>query len=256
MIDIEVLTPKQSAENIEEELAKFAEKFNQVIEAGYSVSMPDNPMGEPRFKALEVILELDLPCKPEQMLLHVNTFHTREDLDNILKEAIALNARRMLVISGDGGERLAKLSPASIGMNGNAVTSVELLQYIHREYPGEFDTGVAFNPYEPQEHELEKMKRKIEAGARYIITQPIVGRDDRLDALRAFGVPVTLGAWMSKKLHLFAECVGYPIDETMVYDPLQNLRTLLTNYPGSDLYLSLLGFKTQLPELAKIVHHG
>jgi len=42
----------------------------------------------------------------------------------------------------------------------------------------------------------------------------------------------------------------------MVYDPLQNLRTLLTNYPKSELYLSLLGFKTQLPELAKIVHHG
>ena len=61
------------------------------------------------------------------------------------------------------------------------------MRYIAREHPGAFRCGVAFNPYEPQEAELEKMKRKIDAGAEFIITQPIIGCDDRVLALRRSG---------------------------------------------------------------------
>ena len=42
-------------------------------------------------------------------------------------------------------------------------TSVELLKYVNREYPGMFSLGVAFNPYEPEDHEMEKTQRKIDA---------------------------------------------------------------------------------------------
>jgi methylenetetrahydrofolate reductase (NADPH) len=132
------------------------------------------------------------------------------------------------------------------------VTSVELIRYIDREFRGRFTCGVAFNPYEPQDAETEKMKRKADAGASFIITQPIIGRDDRLAGLEPFGLPVTLDAWMSKKLHLLSECVGHEIPEGTPYDPMENLRELRRNYPDYGLYLAILGFKTQYPLLPEI----
>jgi methylenetetrahydrofolate reductase (NADPH) len=132
------------------------------------------------------------------------------------------------------------------------VTSVELLRYIDREHPGRFTCGVAFNPYEPQDAEIEKMRRKADAGASFIITQPIIGRDDRLAGLAPFPLPVILDAWMSKKLHLLSECVGHEIPEGTPYDPMENLRELRRNYPDYGLYLAILGFKTQYPLLPGI----
>jgi methylenetetrahydrofolate reductase (NADPH) len=153
------------------------------------------------------------------------------------------------VVSGDGSQRLHRLEPAEVAIDCATVTSVELLRYIDREYPGRFHCGVAFNPYEPQDAELEKMKRKVNAGARFIITQPIIGRDERLAGLAPFGLPVVLDAWMSKKLHLLSECVGHEIPEGTPYDPMENLRELRRNYPDYGLYLAILGFKTQYPLL-------
>jgi methylenetetrahydrofolate reductase (NADPH) len=201
-----------------------------------------------------VISELGLPVRADQILVHLNSFHSREHLDDILKRLIEMGVTTLLVVTGDGGERLSKLAPEAIGANGKSVTSVDLLKFLHREHPGRFICGVAFNPYEPQDHELEKMRRKVEAGASFVITQPILGRHDALESLRQFNVPVILDAWMSKKLHLLSQCVGYEISENTAYDPLANLAELRKNYPDFGLYLALLGFKTQLPLLEKILN--
>jgi methylenetetrahydrofolate reductase (NADPH) len=250
---IEVLTPKQDSTDLDGDLAKFADKYRTVMGSGHVICITDNPMGMLSFQATEIIPELGLPVLPEQIVVHLNTFHTREHLDEILGKAVELGIRYLLVVSGDGSERLPRLSPESIGMKCNAVTSVELLQHIYREYPGKFELGVAFNPYEPQDHEIAKMRRKVDAGARYIITQPVIGRDDRLDALDKFRLPVVIDAWMSKKLHLLSSCVGYEIPEDTPYDPIANLRALRSAYPNHGLYLALLGFKTQLPLIRDVL---
>jgi methylenetetrahydrofolate reductase (NADPH) len=107
--------------------------------------------------------------------------------------------------------------------------------------------GVAFNPYEPQEHEAGKMRRKIDAGAEFICTQPVLGRDEHVLGLKQYGMPVFVECWMSKKLHLLSQCVGYTIPETTAYDPLSTLKELQTLYSGFGLYLAMLGMKTQFP---------
>jgi len=163
-----------------------------------------------------------------------------------------MGVKYLLVITGDGSERLPKLSPESIGETVQSVTSVELLKYIRKNYPGVFRCGVAFNPYEPQDHELEKMKRKVDAGAEFICTQPVIARDERVYALKQFKLPVIIDAWMSKKLHLLSECVGYTIPEDTPYDPIANLKLLRQNYPDCGLYLALVGYKTQFPILKDI----
>jgi methylenetetrahydrofolate reductase (NADPH) len=246
---IEVLTPKQNVEDLDDALRKFSERFKTVVAEGYILSVTDNPMGNLHFQLTEIMAELGLSAPPEQMLLHLNTFHTKEGLDEILARAAELGIRQLLVVSGDGSERLPRLTPASIGAGGEAVTSVELLRYIAREYAGKFTCGVAFNQYEPQDHEREKLKRKIDAGASFVITQPAVGRDGRLECLHGAGLPATIGAWMSKKIELLSECVGYTLHPPGTYDPMANLQLLLESYPEFGIYLALLGFKTQLPVL-------
>jgi methylenetetrahydrofolate reductase (NADPH) len=249
---VELQTPKRSSEDIEKDLQTFGDKYRKVVEAGWIVCITDNPMGLLSCGAMETIELLELPVHPEQLMVHLNTFHPKKELDEILRAFKAAGGKSLLAVSDDGSRKLHRLEPTEVGINCVTVTSVELLRYIDREYPGQFDCGVAFNPYEPQDSELEKMKRKVAAGAKFIITQPIIGRDDRLAGLEPFGLPVTLDAWMSKKLHLLSECVGYEIPEGTPYDPMENLKELRRNYPGYGLYLAILGFKTQYPLLQGI----
>jgi len=249
---VELQTPKRSSEDIEKDLAVFEDKYRKVVEAGWIVCITDNPMGLLSYGAMETIELLGLPVRAEQLMVHLNTFHPRREIDDILGAFAAAGGRHLLVVSGDGSQRLHRLEPDEVGIDCQTVTSVELIRYIDREFPGLFTCGVAFNPYEPQDAEIEKMKRKADAGASFIITQPILGRDDRLAGLEPFHLPVTLDAWMSKKLHLLSECVGHEIPEGTPYDPMENLRELRRNYPDYGLYLAILGFKTQYPLLQGI----
>jgi len=246
---VELQTPKRSSEDIEKDLKTFEEKYRKVIEAGWIVCITDNPMGLLSYGATETIDILGLPVHPDQLMVHLNTYHTKKELDEIFNAVKGFGGKYLLVVSGDGNQRLHRLESSEIGVECVTVTSVELLRYIDREYPGQFTCGVAFNPYEPQDHELEKMRRKVDAGASFIITQPIIGRDERLSALEPYGLPVIIDAWMSKKLHLLSECVGHEIPEGTPYDPIENLKELRRNYPDHGLYLAILGFKTQYPLL-------
>ncbi len=249
---VEILPPKQDSEKLETDLERFADKYNKVMESGYCACITDNAMGNLAFQGTEMIEELGLPVNPEQVMIHLNTFHTKEDLDNILDTCKSLGIKYLLVISGDGSERLPKLQPSDIGVEGvESVTSVELLKYIRREYKDTFTLGVAFNPYEPEDHEFEKMERKMEAGAEFIVTQPLIEKDPLTDKLleKYPHIPVIVEAWMSKKLHLLSDAVGYEIPETTEYDPIETLKMLHRLYPQCGVYLALLGFKTQFPLL-------
>jgi methylenetetrahydrofolate reductase (NADPH) len=250
---VELLTPKQNTEDLEKDLQIFADKYRQILDLGHVVSITDNPMGILSFQATDMIGELGLPVPPEGVLMHLNTCHTREHLDEVLSKAHGLGITCLLVVTGDGSPRLPKLTPESLGVPTQSVTSVELLEYIRGTYADKFNCGVAFNPYEPQDHELEKMRRKLAAGARFIITQPVFGRDERVQALLQFGVPVIMGAWMSKKLGLLSDCVGYALPQDETYDPIANLRKLHASCKECGLYLSLVGLKTQLPLIRDVL---
>jgi len=244
---VEILPPKQDSEKLDADLQTFAEKYQRVLASGYCACITDNAMGHLAFQGTEMIQELSLPVAPGQVMIHLNTFHTKENLDGILDICRDKGIRHLLIVTGDGSDRLPKLQPADIGAAGvESVTSVELLQYIHRAYAGCFETGVAFNPYEPEEHEFAKLKRKLAAGAAFVITQPVIDRHPVVDKLLATcALPVILEAWMSKKLHLLSEAVGYEIPENTFFDPIATLRALHRLYPQCGMYLSLLGFKTQ-----------
>lgn len=244
---VEIIPPKQDSEKLEDDLALFSSKLERVMNSGFTASITDNAMGLLAFQGHECIEELGVGIIPENVLIHLNTFHTKKDLDEILTGCLNLGIKSVLAISGDGSTRLPKLSPVDVGCpNAVSVTSVELIKYIRKNYP-EFTVGVAFNPYGPENHEFEKLDRKLAAGASFIITQPIIEKNAVIDRLLAEypEVPVMIEAWMSKKLYLLSDVVGYPIPEDAEYDPMATLEKLENIYPRCGFYLSLLGFKTQ-----------
>lgn len=241
---IELLTPKQNSPDFEADLQIFSERFKKITDHNAVASITDNPLGNLHFTAPEVFSCLSLRIDPEMCLVHLNTFHSKSDLDNFLNQAKDLNIRYLLCVSGDGSQRLTRLNPADLGVNVETVTSVELLAYIDKAYNGHFICGVAFNHYEPVEHEVQKLKRKLAAGAKFIITQPVIGRNDLVLTLPQFGVPVFAEAWMTKRIDLLQQCLGSEVTGLPVeYDPLANLQVLRATYRNYGIYYSLLGFK-------------
>jgi len=239
---IELLTPRQNDESFEEKLQRFAERYHRILEHGAAVSICDNPMGNLHFTALEVMGAMELPFDPERTLLHINSFHRKTDLDAFLREARDRGLKYLVVVSGDGGPRLSRLEPGELGFDAKSVTSVELLRYIEREHPGHFTCGVAFSQYEPPSHEQEKLTRKIDAGARFVITQPVIGREPAVAELAGAGVEVYVGAWMSKKIELLCECVGVKKPQGEAYDPVENLGRVDASFPDFGIYLAQLAF--------------
>jgi methylenetetrahydrofolate reductase (NADPH) len=253
---VELLSPKRLAHDQSEGfLNRFAERYQRVIDTGFGISIPDNPMGQPRLGALECIDLRGLTVDSEKLVMNLNTFHTKNELDSLLQKAAKAKLKYILIVRGDGGPLLPKLDPKSIGGKLNVATSIDLIRYISTEYADQFVIGAAFNPYNPMPFELKRMEQKIAAGAKYMVTQPIFGKDENVDKLRDFSITVVVEAWMSYNIDLLYKSVGKEKDEKAEeYNPTQNLNALHESYPESCVYLSMLSFKQDwrkiLPKLS------
>ena len=242
---VELLSPKTSNDDqFDSLLDRFAERYRRIIDAGLGVSIPDNPMGQPRLSALESFSLGDLSIDSDKVVMNLNTFHTKSELDGLLQKAAKVKLKYILVVRGDGGPLLPKLEAKSIGGSRSVATSIDLIGYINKKYAGQFITGAAFNPYNPMPFELDRMKQKIDAGAKYAVTQPLIGKDKSVDLLKDLNITVVVEAWMSENIDLLYRSVGKQMDEKAEnYDPIENLKALHTFYPECGVYLSMLSFK-------------
>jgi len=242
---IEILTPKRAAlGDLQGRMKSFGERYRKIFDSGCGASIPDNPMGQPRYSLLEAIEFCDLPIHPQRTVMNLNTFHTKGELDGVLQRASDLGLKYLLVVRGDGGPMLPKLEPESIGSKRSIATSIDLLRYINTEYSGAFITGCAFNQYNPMPSESDRLVQKIDAGAKFVITQPVLGKDPNVDLLKNFNIFVVIEAWMSEKVDLFMKSVRREHDERVEgYDPVKNLDILHDAYPENCIYLSMLSFK-------------
>lgn len=254
---VELLSPKRSTgDQMEDFLDRFAEGYLRIMDEGYGVSIPDNPMGQPRLGALESFDLRDISVDPDRVMMNLNTFHTKSELNMLLQKAADANLKYILVVRGDGGPLLSKLDAKSIGGNKSVATSIDLIRYINMEYGDQFITGAAFNPYNPMPFELNRMKQKIDAGAKYTVTQPIIGKDKSVEMLKDLDIAIVVEAWMSKNIDLLYRSVGKKKDEKAEnYDPIENLKALHKFYPQCCVYLSMLSFGLEwhgiLPKLLK-----
>jgi methylenetetrahydrofolate reductase (NADPH) len=176
--------------------------------------------------------------------MNLNTFHTKSELNTILNSAARLGIAHLLIVRGDGGPLLSKLDAKSIGGTKSVATSIDLIRFINSEYGSTFTTGAAYNQYNAMPFESNRLNLKIEAGARFVITQPVIGQDENVDFLLSRDIPVVVEAWMSRNIDLFLRSIrspGQPVADD--FDPLDNLQTLHAAYPQSCIYLSMLGFR-------------
>ena len=253
---IEILTPAKSSEDkVAGLLDRFANRCQRVLDSGCGISIPDNPMGRPRYSAFECFEATNFWPAPEKIVLNLNTFHSKDELDVILQKAAKVGIRHLLVVRGDGGPKLPRLDPLSVGGTYNIATTMDLLRYIKGEYGDQFVTGAAFNPYKPMPLELDRAREKLTAGADFMITQPLLGKNEDVDSLRLFCDNVIVEAWMSTKIELFYKSVGrMTMEDPDSYDPIKNLNELHHAYPDSCVYLSMVnfdqGWELQLPALA------
>jgi len=248
---VELLSPKRTNDDqFEVLLDRFAERYRRIIDAGCGMSIPDNPMGQPRLGALESFDLRDLSVDSDKVVMNLNTFHTKTELDKLLQKAADANLKYILVVRGDGGPLLPKLESKSIGGNQSVPTSIDLIRYINREYSGQFITGAAFNPYKPMPFELNRMKQKIDAGAKYAVTQPVIGKDQSVDMLKDLNITIVVEAWMSNNIDLLYRSVGKKKDEKAEkYNPIENLKALHEFYPQCSVYLSMLSFNQDWQEI-------
>jgi methylenetetrahydrofolate reductase (NADPH) len=254
---IEILTPRRrTGKDIDTVMMTFAERYQRIIKSGCALSIPDNPLGNLRYGALVTIEQLGLTIDPERILINLNTYHTLQDLKILLKRSAELGIRYLLIVRGDGSPQLPKLQPKELHVKTKMVTSIELLEYINTEYSGLFITGVAFNQYKPIKFELGKLKKKIDSGAKFVVTQPVVGIDPNIDLLLQNDIPIILEAWMSRNVELFLKSVkGTMNSDLSDFDPFINLEILHRNYSDKSVYLSLLDFRIKwermLPRLLR-----
>ena len=133
---VELLSPKMSTDDqVEVLLDIFAERYRRIMDAGCAVSIPDNPMGQPRLGALESFDLSGLSVDSDKVVMNLNTFHKKSELDGMLQKAAKANLKYILVVRGDGGPLLNKLDSKSIGGNRSVATSDDLIRYITRNIP-------------------------------------------------------------------------------------------------------------------------
>lgn len=203
-----------------------------------------------RVPSLSAIGECRCAFDAEKHLVNLNTFHTKKELDAFFHTALDTGLRYLLVVRGDGSPKLPKLTPEDLAIDCTMVTSIELLEYIHREHPQRFVTGVAFNQYKPISFEVKKLRKKIEKGTQFIVTQPVIGRDPAVLELKSFGVPLIVEAWMSKDIELLMKSIKAETRiKTGEYDPVKNLRILRDAFPEEKVYLSFLSSKSDWSEI-------
>ena len=76
---VELLTPKRAADDkIESLLDRFAERYRRIMDAGCGISIPDNPMGQPRLGALESIGLRGLSVDPKKIVMNLRSVFSNE----------------------------------------------------------------------------------------------------------------------------------------------------------------------------------
>ena len=186
-----------------EKVLKAAAKLKEVgVDA---VNIADSPMARTRMSCLAVSGLISAQTKIDVILHFTCRDRNLMGLQSDLIGAHALGVRNILALTGD---------PPSLGDYPNAtavydVDAIGLVDIIARLNNGadlagnpigsntEFSIGVAINPtLETLTQELERLERKIAAGAQFAMTQPLYELDvleQFLERTRNFQIPILLG---------------------------------------------------------------
>lgn len=163
-------------------------KFDRILECAYALkaagadilTFADSPMARPRVDSIltgiRVQQETDIPVMPHISCRDRNRIAMRAQLLGGYINGI----RNLLLVTGDpipGNDRLEVSSVFDF----NSIRLMQFLSEMNEEHLecGPFFYGGAVNYARPRiEVEIERMKKKIDAGASFFLTQPVFSDED------------------------------------------------------------------------------
>lgn len=157
---------------------------------GFSVAT--NPVARPKMNAMALCAILQQETGRPAILHCTTRDHNRLSLQGMLWGALALGIETVLVTTGDFvalGDRATTTD----------VRDADVFGLIEMAHSSGLHTGVVLDPG-PEAQGLDKpvqrLERKIEAGARFVVTQPYydeAGTEELVAATRHIDIPIILG---------------------------------------------------------------
>jgi homocysteine S-methyltransferase len=190
-IIVELLPPKQA------DTEKLINTAAMLKSSGAStLSFPENPLAQVRMSAIAAAAIVKEKTGLETIFHYTCRDRNLICLQSDLLGAYALGIKCVLAVTGD---------PASLGNNPQAssvfdvdsIKLVKLIDNMKKSLRLDMRIGVAFNPnFDDISGQLQRLKRKIEAGAEFVMTQPVFDPEKIKhlgQAVKDFNIPVYLG---------------------------------------------------------------
>ncbi len=160
------------------------------------LSFPENPLAQVRMSSIAAAGLVKNQARIDTIFHYTCRDRNLIGLQSDLLGACALGLDKVLAVTGD---------PASLGSNPaassvfdlNSIKLVSLIDNMRRELGLRMGIGVAFNPnFDNISGQLERLKRKIDAGADFVLTQPVFDKEKAVTTaleVMDLGVPVFFG---------------------------------------------------------------
>jgi methylenetetrahydrofolate reductase (NADPH) len=165
-------------------------RLDQTRIDGYSVAT--NPVAKPRMCAMALSALIQQHTGTPAILHCTTRDHNRLSLQGLLWGAKAMGIATVLATTGD-----------YIALGDRAITStvqdLDVLGLIRMARASDLRTGVVFDPHlegDGLKPAAERLVRKVEAGAQYLVTQPLYDRetaDTILAAIEGVSIPKVMG---------------------------------------------------------------
>ncbi|MBN2738688.1 MAG: bifunctional homocysteine S-methyltransferase/methylenetetrahydrofolate reductase [Spirochaetales bacterium] len=199
---VELLPPQGT------DFTKIVEKSAALYRAGvHGINLPDGPRASARISGIMTAVQIESQAKIETVFHYCCRDRNLIGMQSDLLGAYAMGIRNILIVTGD---------PPKLGGYPNAtgvfdVDSIGLTTLVSRLNRGvdfggndlgkttSFVIGVGANPASLSlNYEIERTYKKVEAGAQFIITQPVFDTavlDRFLEKVKDINVPILAGAW-------------------------------------------------------------
>ncbi len=227
IVSVELVPPLSS------DLSKVIEKARELYRHNITcINIPDGPRASSRVSSMISAIEIERNAKIETILHYCCRDRNLIGMQSDLLGAHAAGLRNLLIITGDppktGGFVEAKgvFDVDSIGLTALANRLNHGIDMGKNSLPETtaFVLGVGANPTMPDiEREIDRTYKKKEAGAEYIITQPVFDVDELLEFLKRIegtGLPVIAGVWplasYRNALFLNNEVPGVTIPDSII----------------------------------------
>lgn len=184
------------------------EKAQICAKAGIdAVNVPDGPRASSRLSPMVTCVKIQQNCDIETILHFCCRDRNLIGMQSDLLGASVMDLRNILVITGDP-PKLGQYPDATGVFDMDSIALTSVVKNLNRgiDIGGNdlssqlaLTIGVGANPVAAEmDREIERFKRKVEAGAEYAITQPVFDIDMLLNFLakiESFHIPIIAGIW-------------------------------------------------------------